>query len=821
MEKVEINSFPRQKVSYYKKQEREWQEDCVDAVISECQTLGKSRRSDMKTKKRNYNLFNNQIDKSDFEYVLNPFNMSKEALNRFQFPASMQPYDIVSPIFMLLFGEESKRPFDPFVMTVNSDSVSKKLQEKKSTILSMLNEYLLADIVPQDPENPPPTPEEISKYSQMSVKDMREKVSQDLLNYYMKHCNLPDMFATGWKDALIAAEEIYSIDEIAGSPKPRRVNPLEIQYILGANKFHLDDAEKIYEKNRMSISEIIDEFYEELTSDQISILEEARDNGLSAHSFSAGGPTVQDYFGNIPVINSIYDLDDSQGVGWDVHRVRWKSKRKMGTLHYIDPTTQMEVEELVDEFYKPTKGDPNVWIEWFWINEYWEGIRIGQDMYLKIRPRKQQFRSMDNLSECKSGYVGTVYNALNAQAVSLMDRLFPWVALYLIVFYRTELLIAKNHGKLGQFDTSLIPDGWEIEKWMYYAQSMGFAFVNSYNEGAKGERTGRFNQSQQNKALDLETGNSIQFHIELLSYLESKMKDTAGVTDQRLGAISPSELVGNTERAVVQSSHVTEEWFRIHNDVKLRVCTAIIEVAKDCMENDYRAYQYITDDLATVLFEVDGNDFMNADYGAFIVNGGKEKEALETLKGLMQSALQADKLNFSDAAVLLNSNSSATIKAKIKESELRKEQMEAQMQQEQLAMQQAQLEQELQMELQRMDLEYQKLELERYKIDTEAQTRIQTAEIQVFSRQQNLDLDQDGIADPVELGKLALQDRELKSKEMIEKLKIEQTKIQNESQERIAKQQAALKEKEMLVKERIEKLKIKAKPKPSKSSPKK
>ena len=248
--------MPRQKVSYNVKKTSKWQEDCVDAVISECNVYGRTRRSDQRTKLRNYNLFNGKIDKADFEYVLNPFNLSKDLMNAYQFPANLQPYDVISPILMLLFGEEAKRPFDPIALAVNKEAVSAKLEQKKQAVLTMLQEML----APQDPESqePPPTPDEVLKYAQMSVRDMKEVQAQNLLNFYIKRLNLIDVFQSGWKDALIAAEELYRIDEVANAVKAVRVNPLELHFVLPPNSDKVDDADKIYERNNMSVSQIID-----------------------------------------------------------------------------------------------------------------------------------------------------------------------------------------------------------------------------------------------------------------------------------------------------------------------------------------------------------------------------------------------------------------------------------------------------------------------------------------------------------------------------------------------------------------------------------
>jgi hypothetical protein len=793
-----ITTFPRQKVSYREKLTSKWQEECVDGVIAICNSYGSTRRSTRKNKLRNYNLLNNKIDERQFSHVLNPFGLQGEFLEKFKLPASIQPYDVVSPFFMLLFGEESKRPFDPIVMATNKDAVHSKLDQKKSMIMELLGQYLMPE--QQEGAEPPPTPEQILNASNMSIKDMKERQAQHLLNYYMQKLNLPDIFQAGWKDSLVGGEEVYRIDKIAGYPKVTRVNTLEIEYVLPNNSDNIDQADKIYEKNRMTIPEIIDEFYEILTEKQIEKLELMQSGNTMEYENYFEGPPVSIYSAplSLPYVDSIDSFSEpNHEQGIDVHRVRWKSFKKVGILHTIDPSTQEEFQEPVDEFYR-IPNTPDRWVEWFWINEYWEGIRIGEDMYINVRPRSNQFRSVDNLSKCSSGYVGTVYNALNSQSVSLMDRLYPWICLYLIVWFRTEMLLAANMDKIALIDTSLIPDGWEPQKWLYYAQSMKIGFVNSFNEGNKGVRIGQQNQSTQNKELDLSTGQSIQFYITLLSYIEERMGQTTGVTAQRMGAISTHELVGNTERSVIQSSHITEEWFRVHNNTKIRVCEALLEIAKDCLESGKEIYQYVTDDIDTFLFAVDPDEFTLADYGIFVGNGAKYAEALQTLKAMMQTAIQSDRIGMGEVVDIINSNSLSSLASKLKNAE-------------QARMQQAQQAQMQGVEIQKQALEQKEreLQLKRYEIDSNNETKLQVAAINSYIGQENLDQDGDGQPDPVELAGLSLKAQELASKENIEKLKIKQTEVQNRSQERIADKQLSLKEKEIKSKEKIARMKPK------------
>jgi len=804
-----LSQMPLQKLAYSAK-DKKWREDCVNAVIGISYNYGRSRRSPSYIKKRNYDLYNNKINRADFDTTLNPFNLGADQLKEFNFPATLQPYDVISRYFNLLLGEESKRVFNPIVRAINQDALSEKQSAKKDEILSILQQHLTANIDPSqvDPNNPPPPPEELLKYQNYTPQMMRESVADKLLQYGIKKEELPRKFNDCFKDALLAGEEIVSVEKIGNGVDIRRVNPLEIFFVLNNNQDTIDTAEKIYERRYMNVSEIIDSYYEYLTEDQIHELETVQSGGFPTTLF---GPPIM----NIGEVDSIYTFEDQYGQrGLPVHSVRWKSKRKMGIHHFTDETG-VDQEEVIEETFKINKQDPTAWIEWFWINEYWEGVRIGTDLYLDslIRPRKQQFRTIDNLSECKSGYIGTVFSCTNAQSVSLMDRLVPWVYMYLIVWYRTELVLAKNIGKLALIDISLIPDGWDPEKWMHYGQIMGIGFVNSLNESNRSQGLpGGVNMSAQNRYLDLETSQAIVQYLGLLQHIDERIQATAGITAQRLGAISSEELVGNTQRSVTQSSHITEPYFYIHELFKLRVCEAMIEVQKECLEGKKMNYQHITDDLGEILFEVDGDDLNNADYGVFVTNTSKDQATLETAKQLLQAALQNDKLMLSDAVSVLNSTSVADITAKLKRSEQEFLSRQEQGQKDQIAQQQQAAEMQAQMQKEALDRDD-------YNKEQDRQTKIQVAEIGALSFNEDKDMDNDGTPDVIEAAKLALEERKHATQVALdkEKLKLEDKKLIADANK--SKQDAEMKKKELEAKERIERYKVAHKPKPA--SPKK
>jgi len=767
-------NFPKQKVSLRKKTQN-WGENCIDAALHYTTLYDYTRRSPRYKKIRNYNLYNGKFDKQDLEYVCNPFGIADEG---FDFPANMQYYPIATPIFDLLFGEESKRHFSYVVRAVNPEAITRKEKQRKEEIMEAVKLKVLSSILPEEAQELQESgqePEDILNYYKYNYQDMREHVATQSLNYLKKQQDLNRKFQKGWEDALLAGEEVYKVEVIANEPLVKRCNPVEIYALLPHNLDILDEAEVIVEETWLSISEIVDNFYEDLTPAQIDKIEDEESN---IHTINQSNFILPDraVIGTSdspsPLLDdsSIYDSDGNIRVCY----VTWKSKKKVGELTFTDENG-VEQSTVVDEKYKPLSGEK---IKWFWINEYWEGTKIGADIYVNIRPKKMQFRRMDNISACKSGYIGTVYNATNAQSVSLMDRLVPWIYLYITMWYRTELLIAANQGKIALIDLALIPEGWEIEKWLYYASAMKFGFVDSFNEGVKGQSTGKLagNISNQNKSLDLETGAAIQGHVQLLEFIETKLQELSGVTDQRMGAVSASETVGGVRHATVQSSHITEKWFQVHNWTKKRVLECLVEAAKEAWKDGSKKLQYVTDDLASVFFSVDGNEFNNSEFGVFVSDASKDVEALQMLKDMTQAAMQNEKIMLSSIADVYASESLSDIKSKLMT-------MEQDMQARTEQAQQAELEAGEKIAAQENAMAEKELQKDYYKIDSDNQTKITVAEINSFKFQEDQDSNDNGIPDQLEIAKLKAQ-----IDFNADKLNLERDKL---------KQQKDLKEKEL------------------------
>ena len=271
-----------------------------------------------------------------------------------------------------------------------------------------------------------------------------------------------------------------------------------------------------------------------------------------------------------------------------------------------------------------------------------------------------------------------------------MDRMKPYQYLYNVFMYRTELAFAKSKGKISVMDVSRIPEGWEMDKWMYYAEILGWAVEDPFKESNKGASQGKLagQMNQNSKVLDLEMGSYIQQHVMMLDFIKRELGEIAGVNQQRQGQIENRETVGGVERAVTQSSHITEKWFMVHDNTKLRVIETLLETAKYAWRNKNEKLQYISDEMSSVITDIDGQQFNEADYGIMISNSTQDAELVAAMKQLAQAGLQNDKINFSGLMDIYMSDSMSSMRRKIEQYEEDTIKMQQEQQQQQVQAQQ-------------------------------------------------------------------------------------------------------------------------------------
>lgn len=758
-------SFPAQKLPMSKKTQA-WKEACVDYVVGAGDSgfggNGRSRSDEMQTY---YDLYNSIYNEKDLKYVTNPFKQDDG------FPAMAQDYNIIKPYVDQLLGEETKRPFN-FYPQRTSDIAASELQEKAK---EMLMDYIQATIASKlSPEQAAryeqalatgeiQTPEAIAKYVQKDYKDIAETEAYHALQFLKRKLNLTHEFYKGWKDALIGGEEIYYIGVINGDPYVERVNPMYFDYEHSLDLEFIDDAAWCRRKMIMSATEIYDRFYDKMSERQLNELLELIDQRPGAGNNPEIRKTSIDYESiKLHKINSFtdnpFDIDHIV-----VYHCCWKSFKKIGFVTLLNPETG-EVEEFqVDEDYKVTDTEQSV--EWDWIIEVWEGYRIGDDMYIGIQPIEYQHISADNPNSQKLPYTGVVYNNTNSKPRSLVSMMKPLQYMYIVVWYRLELALSRDKGKVAVMDITQIPKSMNIDvnKWMHYLSALGVAFINPYDEGwdIPGREGGKPSQFNQLSSWDLTMSNVIAEYIQLMQKIEDMVAKLTGITPQRQGQIAASELVGNTNTAVSMSYHITEPWFWNHNQVKRRVLTMLLNTSKAAWKDSKKYLNYILDDATRAFVQLSDN-FFYEDMDIFVDDSTKNQQYIDQLKQLLQPAMQ-NGASLLDIAEIITLDNMSMIKNRLEEIEQKRmEQMQQQQQAEQQAQQQM-AEQQNQLKEEELMLKEAEMDLEKYKVDQDNATKITVAQLNAYRGAENMDQDMNGIPDPIEIGKQALEQQKINS----------------------------------------------------------
>lgn len=806
-------TFPQQKLPLSKKNE-DWQHSCVNYIIGEGNIVSGGRQNTQFGELQTYyNLYNSIFDEKDFKRITNPFKVDDG------FPATPQDFNIIRPKIDLLIGEETKRPMNFRVVRTSQEAVSDLMDKEKEMLMQYMMSAIMAKMDPeqqqqfqkqlQSGEIMPP--EQIAKYMDSTYKDVVENTAYHTLSYLREKLNIDNEFIKGWKDALISGNEIYYVGVQNDEPYMERVNPLFFSYDKSPDLEFIEDGSWCCRKMRLPVAEVYDRYYNKLDEKDLNKLNEML-TGKPMGDMREGDPV--DTGGGIQM--HIYDnpeFDQKSRYCINVWHCCWKSFKKIFYVTYMDETGTPQV-QIADESYKKIGNELSV--EPDWIVEVWEGYRAGSDLYFGIQPIEYQHVSIDNPNSQKLPYCGCVYSNTNSKPRSLVSILKPLQYMYIVLWYRLELAIARDKGKVVNMDITQIPKSMNItpERWMHYLSSVGVNFINPYEEGwnvpgREGGKPATFNQIT---ALDLTMSNVISEYIQLMDKIEQLAGTISGITEQRQGAISSSELVGNVERSVVQSSHITEPLFWAHAQCKRHVLNMLLNTAKGAwQQTGKKKLSYIFDNGERAFLDI-ADKFYYEDMDVFVSDTSKDLENIQKLQQLIQPAMQ-NGASLLEAAEILTNDNFNIIKQKLAAMQKRQEE-QAQQQQQAEAQAQQQL-QQMQNEAKQQELMLQEaqMDLDRYKIDQDNATKITVAEISAYRGTEDKDANQNGIPDPMEIAKDATAQMKIredayskryesKQKREIEdaKIQLEKDKMKHESQLQAQKDKAAMEREQLKAK---------------------
>lgn len=722
-----------------------WRESTVEAYIDQANfKLGSNSYRQWLLKL--YDYYNGKVDSSDYSYVLEPYGKKRD-----NFPAELRNFNILKPSIDLLIGEKAKRPFNWNIIISSPDVLTVKEHVKNETVKENLYQWFVnklndAGFQTGMESEEIELPQQIEQIFERNWKDNRAIMAQKTLNYLIPYLDWYNKTQIGWKDFLVSGYAFTHRGVYNNEPFYNILNPLDVDYDKDPNTFFVEDGNWAVIRELSSRNSVVDKFYKHLSEEDIQRLENPRNTNRDVFFWYNQDEQI------------FHDEWDSYT---EVVTVYWKSFKQIAVRTYIDEFEE-EHEEIMDEDYE-FNPETDINLTYEWINEVWQGFRIDGDIYIDIRPLDHQRSSIDNPSKCKLPVNGRAYSDRNSSNISLLELGIPYQLSYNIFKYRLENAIAKSKDILALIDISLIPEGWTMDKFMFMVEATGIAWVDYQKEGVQ------FNPQHQS-VMDMSI-KTIGQYVELLRFIKEEWEYLSGITRQRMGEMSQYEGKATSQQAIVQSSHITEDYFRKYAALEERDLQCIIDYSQLAWINGKKA-AYIMSDGTQQYLDIDPDSWVHAEIGIFVKDASVEQEKLNQLKALGQSAMQ-NGVPMSIIGEIIESDNFVEVKDKIKKAERSMQEMEEQAQK----LEQQMLEQQQQMEQQKLDREDRNKELDRQN----------NLEVEIIKQETAEEID--------ELWKQELERRKQQHEEVIETREQRETERSNRAQER-------LKEKEIQVKKK-------------------
>ena len=629
MGKKAVTDKPLQRISYKKKIQKgeggysKWGGENIDFYINRGNFDNDNdyRKQEMFD---NYNYYNNKIPEEKFHYVKNPLNSNRE--NHQHFPARIRPYNIIRPNVDLYMGEFIQRLFPYTVLNLNTEAYDKFEEEKKKALYanmyqSYINHLNELGIDTGEDSQEVQLPEEIEDKFRLKYSDIKATKGQQKLRKIEREKDLFVEFKRLFKDYVIAGECISRKGVYNGDLEFERISPLAFRYGMSPNKVFIEDSEWQVYKEILTPSEVVDKFYDKLTEEQHKYLEET---------------TAYDTFSREDFYNRVLGQQDKDNTGLVyVYHVCWKSLRKAGKYNYIDELGQTNSIE-VDENFKLSDEDKEIGntVDWFWVNEVWEGFRLGKDFYLGIQPLLGQRNAVNNFSKCKMPYNGIRFSDTHAVNVSPVSLGIPYQIMYIIIEYYIEKTIAKNKGKIALIDKNVIPthEGWDEETFFYYSEATGWGIIDRNQIGVDKS----FNQYT---VLDMSTLNEVAQLIPIKEAIRNDYDELLGITRQRKGQSQASDTVGGTQSATFQSSLISELLFSNFDDFRRSDYQGIMDLCKFTTINGERGV-FMNDDMQQEMYNIEPGEFADIELGVYVSNNPTDLKNLANYKQFAQAFAQ-------------------------------------------------------------------------------------------------------------------------------------------------------------------------------------
>jgi len=820
-----LNIFPDQFKTEKEKQDESWVKNTMDYFAN------KSYAEYMKSRDtfvKNYDLVKGILRMEDFYQEPDVKSFTEILQGDLGLPAYVKHYSIVTTPINELVGEISKRPDTFRVKAFDDDSQSEELQFKTDVlqefIISQARQNIMQKLAMQGQEV---DEEQLEQITMEQVKDqldsytsVAEKWANHILTCQKAEFNLKEKSEDAFRDMLISAREFYHIyeDNSKLGFNIEVANPKNTWFLTTPDRKWISDPtgrnQGAYAAGTvqvMELSEII-ESIPDLTKEEIDHLRSSlQDYGLiNVRESNLGNPNAADGIDSIqydtfdPLVLQTRMMIESEmkenndglkdflglttnvstfGYKYVVVRAYWISKRKIGKLSYIDEMGNDQT-VLVDENYKSGTIPTQTSLEWGWINQWYQGTKIGPDIY-HVKPLKI-------LNYCP--IIGTTFEVKNTEAKSLVDLMKPFQVLYNICMNQLYKLLEKEIGNVASVNIRRVPrlkDGDDqdaLDIWEMEARERGIIFDDDSPENTKAA----VSNTTIARNIDLTRTSEIQSRYNLALQLKNECWELIGMSRQRLGSVQASESATGVNTAVSQSYAQTEPLFVAHEYVLGQLYQAIVDAAQYVESaKPISTLSYITSEGESAFIQVNGNDLKLRDLKVFVTNRPEDTQMFNELRQLSQAVIQNGGTLY-DVIELYSTKSMREMKKTFKNLKDRQQQLQDQ----QMQMQQQQLEQQQQIAAAQLQAQQQQqqetLANQNYQQELDRINKKEIALINAAARGEaaTQDVDESGTPDILEISNLSMQqskaaqeyqvkmqDIQSKNNQAMQKMQLEKEKL--------------------------------------------
>jgi hypothetical protein len=812
-----LNIFPDQFKTEKEKQDEGYIKNTMDYFANRAYAEYIKNRD---TFVKNYDLIKGILTPEDFYQEPDVKSFTEMLTRDVDLPAYVKMYSILTTPVNELVGEISKRPDTYRIKAFDDDSKAEELQWKTD----ILHEFVINQVKQKIAQKAAMAGEELSEEdleqrTMEQVKDeldsytsIAEKWANHILTAQKADFNTKEMSEDAFRDLLISSRQFYHIyeDNSKLGFNAEVSNPKNIWFLTTPDRKWTSDvtgrARGAYASGTvqvMELSEII-ETIPDLTKEEIDHLRSSlqdyglinvRESNLGSPNAGEGIDTIQ-YDTFDPLVLQTRMMIESEmkenndglkdflgltsnvssfGYKYVVVRAYWMSKKKIGKLIYEDEMGN-EQSMLVDEEYKSGTIPTQISLEWGWVNQWYQGTKIGPDIY-HMKP----FNLLPY-----NPIIGTVYEVKNTEAKSLVDLMKPFQVIYNVCMNQLFKLLEKEVGKVQLMSIRHIPipkDGDAqdaLDMWEEEARNRGVVFIDDSPENLKAPSS--FNQFT---ALDLTRTQEIQSRYTLAQQMKMECWELVGMSKQRMGNITASETATGTNTAMQQSYSQTEPLFIAHEYVLGQFYQAIVDAALYIESaKEESTLSYITGEGESAFVKVNGADLRFRDLKVFATNRPEDTKMFEELRALSQAVIQNGGTLY-DVVELYSTKSMRAMKKTFKEMRdrmLAQQDQTAQQAQQQLEQQAQQAQAQLE---QAAALHESDIANQNYQNELDRLNRKEVALIQALRNNDKAtaDVDNSGVADALEITNQAMQqqkaqqDYQTKMTEIAQKNQIELEKI--------------------------------------------